>query len=45
MQFIFSNVQNPNTAVAESHTELGCQLRLRHITSQRAENELAALLD
>jgi hypothetical protein len=42
---LFSHVQNPNITVAESCTELGWQIRLRHLTSLRAENELLNRLE
>jgi hypothetical protein len=42
---LFSHVLCPNMTVAESFTEHGWQLRFRHITSHRAENESTALLD
>jgi hypothetical protein len=42
---LFSHVRNPNTTVAEAYTGIGWQLRLNHITSQRAENEMLQLLD
>jgi hypothetical protein len=41
---LYTHVQNPNGKVADS-SELGWQLRLRHITSQRAERELLMLLN
>jgi hypothetical protein len=40
---LFSHVQCSNTTVAESFIELGRQLRFRHITSQKDENELTSL--
>jgi hypothetical protein len=42
---LFSHVQNPNITVADAYSELGWQLRFRHISSNRAENELPTLLN
>jgi hypothetical protein len=42
---LFSHVQQINVTVAESFTEIGWQLRFRHITSQRTEWELGDLMN
>jgi hypothetical protein len=42
---LFSHVQNANISVADSYSDIGWQLRFRHLTSQRAEIELNQLLN
>jgi hypothetical protein len=42
---IFSHVQKTNVTFAESFSEIDWQLRFRHITSQRAEQELEDLMN
>jgi hypothetical protein len=42
---LFSHVQNPNITVSDLFTENGWQVRVRYLTSQRAERELLELLD
>jgi hypothetical protein len=41
---LFSHVQNSNINVADAYSEIGWQLRFRHITTHRAEKELISLL-
>jgi hypothetical protein len=41
---LFSHVQNSNINVADAYSEIGWQLRFRHITTHRAEQELISLL-
>jgi hypothetical protein len=42
---LFSHVQSPNVLVADCCTDNGWMLRFRHITSNRAQEELGLLLD
>jgi hypothetical protein len=42
---LFSHVQNPNILVVDAYSDSGWQLRFRHLTSTRAEEELSQMLD
>jgi hypothetical protein len=42
---LFSHVQSPNVLVVDCCTDNGWMLRFRHITSNRAQEELGLLLD
>jgi hypothetical protein len=42
---LFSHMKNPNVSVVYAYSDIGWQLRFRHLTSLRGEEELAQLLN